>query len=535
MNATEAEPAPTPSGVPARILPAAPLAAPQVPDPLGPPTAIVPGPSRWPVAKRPDDRMRIVVVSNRLPLIIEREEGALSARPGAGGLVTALAPILRTRGGLWIGWAGPVEPTEPGIADILRPYAAQAGYELISVFLTPEEQEGFYQGFSNQIVWPLFHDLQTRCNFVPDYWNSYIDVQRRFADVVQVHARPADLIWVQDYHLMLLGKELRDRGVSSRLGFFLHIPFPPPDIFSKLPWRERTLEALLHYDTIGFQTPRDRANFTDCVRRWLPQTRIRRRGQLQEMACGTRLSQVGVFPAGIDFSEFAGLAKSPSVNERVRRLRREMPDVQIILSVDRLDYTKGIPDRLKALRLALRTYPELHRRILLFQLVVPSRADVPEYQEMKGEIEQLVAQVNGEFTQPGWVPIHYVYNSVEREELVALYRLADAALITPLKDGMNLVAKEYVACQTNGDGVLILSEFAGSAVQLGRDALLVNPYDHQAVADAIHRAATMPLEQRRPAMRRLRACVRRQDVFWWLKRFLTACGLDARQHAIPED
>lgn len=477
--------------------------------------------------------MRIVVVSNRLPLVIERDEGGLSARPGAGGLVTAMTPILRKRGGLWIGWAGPVEPDEPGIPDMLGEYSAQQGYEVAPVFLTDAEQEGFYQGFSNEIIWPLFHDLQTRCNFDPDYWTSYLSVQKKFSAVVRSRLHESDFIWVQDYHLIGLGAQLRADGVRQRLGFFLHIPFPAPDIFSKLPWRRETLEALLRYDTVGFQTPRDRENFTDCVKRYMPGVRCRRRGALLVMEHPRGSTFVGVFPIGIDFREFAEMAASGHVSERVRTLRRELPEGQVILSVDRLDYTKGVPYRLHALRLALQRYPELHRNVTLFQLIVPSRSDVGEYQALKAEIEQLVAQVNGEFTEPGWVPIHYVYNSVDRDELVSYYRVADAALITPLNDGMNLVAKEYVACQIDGDGVLILSEFAGAAEQLRRDAILVNPYDYEGVAEAIRNVATMALEERRVRMRRLRASVRRQDVFWWLKRFLDACGIDAEPVSRP--
>jgi trehalose-6-phosphate synthase len=334
-----------------------------------------------------------------------------------------------------------------------------------------------------------------------------------------------DFVWVHDYHLMGLGRQLLERGLRNRLGFFLHIPFPPPDIFSKLPWRSNVLQSLLHYDLLGFQTPRDRENFLDCVRRLLPEAHCHRQRGTIDCAVSQRETRIGVFPIGIDYECFAQMAASPATTQRVAELRQQMPGQQIILGLDRLDYTKGIPYRLRAFQLALRRHPELHRQVTLLQVVVPSREAVPEYQELKAQIEQLVSQINGEFTQPGWVPIHHVFRSLEREELVSYYRVADVALVTPLKDGMNLVAKEYCACQVEGNGVLILSEFAGAAVQMQRGAILVNPYDLAHVADAIRRAVTMTRAQRRRPMRRLRNIVRREDVYWWVDRFLGACGL----------
>lgn len=240
---------------------------------------------------------------------------------------------------------------------------------------------------------------------------------------------------------------------------------------------------------------------------------------------------VGVCPIGIDYEEFAGPADCPVVRERMKALRSEMQSEQIVFGLDRLDYTKGIPYRLKAFQLALANWPDLHRRMTLLQVVIPSREAVPEYQDLKAEIERLVAQINGQFTQPGWVPIHYVFRSLEREELLAYYRAADVALVTPLKDGMNLVAKEYCACQIENDGVLILSEFAGAAVQLRRDAMLVNPYDLDGVAQAIRSAVTMTQTERRPAMRRLRRAIQRQDIYWWTERFQRMCGIVTEKQA----
>jgi trehalose 6-phosphate synthase len=470
---------------------------------------------------------RIVVISNRLPVVIETDEQGTRAHPGSGGLVTALAPILRQWGGLWIGWPGSAPGEEVEVERLLAGFNHSLGYSMTPVHLSPQERNGFYQGFSNEIIWPLFHDLQSSCNFVPEYWNAYQAVKEKFAEVVVQEVQPDDFVWVNDYHLMGLGRRLRERGVHNKLGFFLHIPFPPPDIFCKLPWRTDVLEGLLTHDVVGFQTPRDLENFNDCVRRLLPKARRRRSRGTLEVTHRRSTCSVGAFPIGIDFDEFAVPAASPEVAERARQLRADMQDQQVILGLDRLDYTKDIPYRLRAFRLALQRYPELHRAVTLLQVVIPSRQGVPEYQDLKAQIERLVSEINGEFTQPGWVPIHHVFRSLERADLLAYYRLADAALITPLKDGMNLVAKEYCACQVDGNGVLILSEFAGAAVQLGRHAVLVNPYDLDRVAGAIRHAVLMTKAERGPAMGRMRAILRRQDVYWWVNRFLAACGVDA--------
>lgn len=477
--------------------------------------------------------MPMLVVSNRLPLALENADGGWRSRPTSGGLVTALVSVLRKWGGQWVGSPATSDIPEEELQRALAESSLVQGYDLAAVTLTAEEQRGFYEGFTNRIIWPLFHDLQSLCNFDPDYWTSYVAVNTKFADVVSRRARGGDFVWVHDYHLMSLGRRLRALSLKNRLGFFLHIPFPPPDIFAKLPWRAEVLEDLLMYDVVGFQTARDVENFGDCVRRLLPEVRRRRVRTLLRLSQGEHACMVGAFPIGIDFHEFSQAAAAPATEERVQELRQDMQGQQIILGVDRLDYTKGLRYRLRAFQLALRRYPELHRKTTLLQLVVPSRETVPEYQELKAQVEQLVSQINGEFTRPGWVPIHYVFRSVSRDELVAYYSMSDVALVTPLKDGMNLVAKEYCACQIDGDGVLILSEFAGAAAQLGRGAVLVNPYDLDRVADAIRRAVLMTPRQRGPAMRRLRDNVQRFDVHYWVSEFLSVCGLPSAAPAGP--
>ncbi|HVX85555.1 MAG TPA: trehalose-6-phosphate synthase [Phycisphaerae bacterium] len=469
--------------------------------------------------------MRTLFVSNRLPVVIEKSADVWTFHASSGGLVTALSPLLKRRGGIWIGWPGASDIAPDELDAVLHQFALREGYRLAPVPLSAQDYHRFYQGFCNEIIWPLFHDLQSLCNFVPAYWTSAQKVEQSFADVIEQHAQPDDLIWVQDYQLMGLGRTLVQRGLKNRLAFFLHIPFPPPDIFLKLPWRMDVLRGLLEYEVIGFQTRRDLANFSDCVHRLLPEVeRHRDPGELRLETDG-RQCAAAAFPIGIDFDEFAAGAADPAVDQRLQELRAQFGGRQVILGVDRLDYTKGIPYRLRAFAQALETFPELHRNVTLLQILVPSREQVPQYQKLKGEIEQLVAQINGRFTQPGWVPIHHFFRHIPRQELLAFYRLADVALVTPLKDGMNLVCKEYCAAQIEGNGVLVLSEFAGASEQLAPWAINVNPYDIENVAAAIHRALLMTIPQRRRAMVQLRDTIREQNVYWWLNQFLAECGL----------
>lgn len=464
---------------------------------------------------------RLIVVSNRLPIVVEREGGEWSARPGSGGLVTALAPILRGRGGIWIGWPGTSET--PFLGDFLRHAGGEAGYDWRGVYLTAEEERAFYLGFCNEIVWPLFHDLLDRCNMDPSYWASYRAVNARFAEVVRASFEPGDIVWVHDYHLMGVARELREgNDWSVPVHFFLHIPFPPPDIFLKLPWRRQVLEDLLRYDSIGFQTQRDRHNFTHCLQALMDDATVRGKGRVITATHGPRSVRLGVFPISIDYDEFARESATEAVARHAWEIHSNLPERQLILGVDRLDYTKGIPHRLRAYRLALERHPDLIQKVSLVQVVVPSREDIPEYRALKAEIEGLVGEINGRFTQHGWVPIQYMFRGLDRGRLLGYYRTAEIALVTPLKDGMNLVAKEYCACSLEENGVLILSEFAGAAAQMRGGAILVNPYDTEGVGDAIHRAFRMDADERRARMRRLRQTCRNQDIFWWVGSFLRA-------------
>lgn len=466
---------------------------------------------------------RLIIVSNRLPIVINQDEqGDWEVQPGSGGLVTALAPVLGNRGGVWIGWPGRPLDEDGELRRVLSEETGHFGYSLKPVNLTQEETEKYYEGFANEILWPLFHDLAAYCRFDPEYWKVYQKVNLKFAKAITQHLNSNDFVWVHDYHLMTVAQELRQLDVKSQVAFFLHTPFPPLDIFIRLPWRFEILKSLLAYDVLGFQTLRDRRNFINCVRRLIPAIRRSGRGQTVTLKYENREIRVGAFPISIDYKDFSKSAKKKEVARNVDVLQSDMAQEQIILGVDRLDYSKGIVERLKGFRNALRRFPELRKNSTMVQVVVPSRKQIPQYASLKVEIEGLVGQINGEFTRSGWAPVHYQFRSLERDELLAYYRMSDTALITSLKDGMNLIAKEYCAANVDENGALILSEFAGAAAQFQKHALMVNPHDVEDIADAIYQAYRMQPKERKNRMRKLRRAVRRQDIFWWVESFLNA-------------
>jgi len=465
-----------------------------------------------------NQRQRLLVVSNRLPVTVTKQEDQWIIQPGSGGLITALAPVLRDRGGLWCGWSGATIESAAPVESLLHGQEGRTGFRLQPVQLSERELKNFYFGFANETLWPLFHDLLGRARFEQGYWEAYLAANRRYNEVLTPGDFP-EITWVHDYHLIPLGAMLRAHGREGRIGFFLHIPFPPLDLFKRLPWRKELLNHFLAYDLVGFQTRRDYTNFMNCVREMLPELPITSAPWHAMIHTTTRLVHVHSFPISIDFQEFNTLAKSLPVQETAALLRGQYPNQKIILGLDRLDYTKGIIPRFRAFRECLRLFPELHSRVVLLQVIIPSRIEVPEYQQMKRELEQLLAQINGEFSRPGWVPIHYFYRSLDRQELAAWYRAADICLVTPIKDGMNLVCKEYCACSPDG-GVLILSEFAGAAEQLKEGALLVNPFDLEGVANTIGRACTMSREEQFRRMTTLRNHLRRNNVYIWVEHFV---------------
>lgn len=462
---------------------------------------------------------RLVVVSNRLPISLKRTRQGYDVTSGKGGLVTALAPVLRDRGGDWVGWSGTYgDDVQPHLDE----YADSAGYNLHAVTLTEEEVAGFYKGFSNEVLWPLFHDLPTVCDFQPDFFRQYMKVNEKFAQMVAEKSNGNSYVWVHDYHLIHLALCLKEKGVDRRCGFFLHIPFPPPDIFLRLPWRKQIIEALLQFDLVGFQTFRDRRNFVQCVQMLTRSVKVSGRGPVVKANVGDRQVSIGYFPISIDFHDFQDRARTRKAADLANQVHTAFRRRILILGADRLDYSKGIPERILAMGELFKKYPDLREKVSLVQVVVPSREAVGGYQDKKLHIESLVSEINGEYSTPGWVPIHYLYRNLGREELVAYYRAAEVALVTPLKDGMNLVAKEYCACNVSGSGVLVLSEFAGAAAQMQRGALLVNPHDLEAVADTLYRACTMPVEEKRKLMHKLRTSVRKYDIYWWVDSFLHA-------------
>ena len=475
---------------------------------------------------------RLINVSNRLPVEINRRGGHPRLNPSAGGLASALDSIWRNHHGIWIGWPGPVDGTVA--APLLGKAARGRMYTLRAVPLSPVEISKFYSGFANEIIWPLFHDMPSRCNFDPEYWEVYQRVNRRFAQVAAEGAQAKDLIWAHDYHLMLTGHYLRESASTARAGFFLHIPFPAPDIFEKLPWRKSILRALLDFDLVGFQTDRDRFNFLSCLERIIPEAVASREDAHNQVTLEGRRTKVATFPISIAFEEFAGHAASREVEVASAELRRELGSNLLLLGVDRMDYTKGIPERLRAFRILLRRYPELRHRVTLLQVVVPSREEIKEYKELRREVELLVSQINGEFTEAGWVPIHYMHRNLTRKQLLSYYRAADIALITSLKDGMNLVAKEFCAAQVDEQGVVLISEFAGAAAELKHGALVVNPHDLAGIAEAIHRACIMPIEEKRSRMRLLRDVIRTYNIQVWAESFLAA-ELTADPIPVEED
>ncbi|MEE3332060.1 MAG: bifunctional alpha,alpha-trehalose-phosphate synthase (UDP-forming)/trehalose-phosphatase [Myxococcota bacterium] len=448
----------------------------------------------------------IVIASNRLPFTLKRgSDGALASRPSAGGLVAALEPVLRRRGGTWVGWPG-IE-----ISEGVELPGPELPYRVRPVALADEEVQGYYDGFSNGTIWPLFHSMPQRARFEPDDFAAYVAVNEKFATAIASEQDKAELVWIHDYHLMVAGEPLRQLVPDAHLAFFLHIPFPPYDLFRLLPWDRELLRGMLACDLIGFHVEGYAANFLDCVERLLG-ARVDREALVVHH--GDRAVQIDVFPIGIDFSDFESRAAAAPMLPETERER-------IVLGVDRLDYTKGIPERIRAFERLLELHPEHQGNVALIQLAVPSRGEVHEYQALKREIDELVGQVNGRFSTARWSPIRYLHRSVPKDRLAGLYRDADVAIVTPLRDGMNLVAKEYVASQVADPGVLILSKLAGAAETM-REALVVNPYHLDEVAATIHTSLEMDADGRRERMEALRQRERREDVHDWVQSFLQA-------------
>ncbi|HEY4133100.1 MAG TPA: trehalose-6-phosphate synthase [Gemmatimonadaceae bacterium] len=463
---------------------------------------------------------RLITVSNRLPVTVANDHGAIVVKHSVGGLATGLRALRSDDASLWVGWPG-------NLADFNDDQRRAATAELqtlgtVPIELSPEEISVFYEEISNAILWPLCHDRIDQLPLHMRGWDVYESINQRYADAVAALWKPGDVIWVHDYQLFRAPLLLRRLLPRARIGFFLHVPFPNPEIFFTLPVRRWLVEGMLGADLIGFHTRRYRGHFTGALRRLFG---IELNASVNTFAHEGRRVALGVFPMGIDAQDFAQRASTRAVSRLTLELR-EKPS-RVIVGIDRLDYSKGIQRRLMALEQLFVRHPQWRGKVRFIQVAVPSRGRVGAYRQLRRDVEALVGRINGEFGTPTWTPINYIYRSVSPTMLSALYRAADVMLVTPVRDGMNLVAKEFVASRGDEDGVLVLSEFAGAADELG-DASIVNPYDVDGVAEAIHEALMMSGVDRRHRMRLLRAQVFAHDVHRWAEGFLAGlCDVGA--------
>lgn len=465
--------------------------------------------------------MRLIVVSNRAPVTVVDEDGRHTYRPSAGGLATGLRSYLDTcatadeghTGDVWIGWPGAIPPEEDEAsiaADLMR------GHDVRPVFLSEEDVRDYYDGFCNQTLWPLFHYFTSFTSYRDDQWECYKRVNEKFCDAIMEELDEDAKVWVHDYHLMLVPGMVRKRAPDATIGFFLHIPFPSYELFRLLPsrWREELLEGLLGADLVGFHTYDYTQYFLRCVLKILGNENSF--GQIERDA---RFVKADTFPMGIDYARFADTCDTAEVREKLEDLRGQLSDQKVILSVDRLDYTKGIVNKLHAYELFLDQNPEWHGKVVLTLVVVPSRTGVMQYEEIKAEIDEIVGSINGRYGSIDWTPILYQYKALPFEELLGLYRLGDVAMVTPERDGMNLIAKEYLSCRLDGSGVLLLSEMAGASSELG-EALVVNPNSTSEMADGLLQALETPRDDQVARNRPMQQRLRRYDVVHWAREFL---------------
>lgn len=456
---------------------------------------------------------RLIIVSNRLPVSVRAERGRVRMAPSAGGLATAMAGVHAAGTSLWVGWPGDLGGIQGERRSELDVELKQR--RLHPVVLTRAEVQGFYDGFSNQVLWPLFHHMPDRIPQDARDWEIYRHVNQRFADEVARQYRPGDLIWVHDYQLMLVPGMLRKLIPDAQIGFFLHIPFPAYEIYRALPWREELVRGMLGADLVGFHIAAYQRHFCSAALLMLGIDS----GDGDRLEVDGRSVKLGAFPIGIDVAAFEHLGQDEAVLHEAAAIRASTPGCSLLVGVDRLDYTKGIPRRLLALERLLEREPARRGRIQLLQIAVPSRDNTPEYQKFRRDVNELVGRINSTYGTLHTVPIRFLYRSVTQQQLVGLYRAADVMVVSPLRDGMNLVAKEFVAARTDEDGVLLLSEFAGAAADL-RAAEIINPFDIDGFATGMSKALDLGREDRRTRMRLLRQAVMRSDVSKWSKSFI---------------
>ena len=456
------------------------------------------------MSTRPKTTGRLVVVSNRV---------ALPRQTTAGGLASALRAALQERGGLWFGWSGRIAAETAD--EVHSTNDAKVDYATID--LSRADHESFYTGFANGTLWPLLHYRPDLVDYRRSHLEGYLRVNAVFADCLLRLIKPGDVLWIHDYHLIPLAAMLRRRGVKNRIGFFLHTPLPAAGLLIALPRHRELLETLASHDLVGVHTKRDLRALEDY---FLHEAGATMRADGRMRSSGGRLFRAAAFPISIDTAGIAETARTAGSHREIAQLRDSLGDRSLIIGVDRLDYSKGLPQRFQAYARLLERAPELHRHVTFLQIAPPSRGAVPEYRQIRRELERSAGHINGEYAAPDWAPIRYLNKSFPHRLLAGYYRSARVGLVTPLRDGMNLVAKEYVACQDPDDpGVLVLSRFAGAALEL-TDALLVNPADTEEVADALQLALNMPLDERRRRWNAMMAVLRRHDITAWRKAFL---------------
>lgn len=465
---------------------------------------------------------KTIIISNRLPVQLEINKNEIIATPSVGGLATGMKSVHRDSNGIWIGWSGLndedlTSELQKGIDNELEKH------QCVSINLSKSEVDGFYFGFSNKTIWPLFHYFMEYAEFDANDWEVYKKVNQKFADKVIANLTEGDTVWVHDYQLLLLPQYIKQKRPDVSVGFFLHIPFPSFEVFRTLPWREEILQGMLGADLLGFHTYEYERHFLSSVQRILGH-----HSNFNNIILEDREVKVDSFPMGIDYNKFADAAKiSNHLNEKEKsdiqiEIDRHLSNdgnTKLILSIDRLDYTKGIPKRLLAFEYFLDTYPQFRGKARLVMLAVPSRSNVPQYQLLKNEVDQLVGRINGKYSEINWTPIWYFYRSLPFENLINLYTSCDVALLTPLRDGMNLVAKEYIACREDQTGVLILSEMTGASQEMG-ESLLINPNDFEKVAETLKKAIEMPVQEQVSRNKALQKRLQRYNVERWSKDFM---------------
>lgn len=454
---------------------------------------------------------KTIIVSNRLPVKISQENGKFRYKPSEGGLATGLGSIYKDGDNIWIGWPGMPVPKGDHQKEITKNLKKES---MKPVFLTAAEIEDFYEGFSNETLWPNFHYFNQYIVFDDDLWKAYQKVNKKFAKAIAEVLEPDDTVWVHDYQLLLLPKLIREHAPKASIGFFLHIPFPSYESFRLLPWRRELLEGMLGADFLGFHTYDDMRHFLSSVNRLAGLGNSN--GQIN---VDNRKVMVDALPMGIDYDKYADSASSPETLAREVRYRTSIGDQKLILSIDRLDYSKGIPQRLKAFELFLEENPEYREKVSLLMVVVPSRDQVGKYKELKEEVDLLVGRINGKYSRLNWTPIHYFYRSFPLNALSAFYRMAEVAMVTPMRDGMNLVCKEFIASKLDKKGVLILSEMAGASKELS-DAILINPNDVGELVNAIKTALTMPVKKQMAQMTSMQHSLKHYNIHHWVNLFM---------------